>query len=187
MAIFLDRDGVINRQLDGDYVKSWEEFEFLPGVLGALAELARFDERIIIATNQQGIGLGRMTAGDLDTIHDRMTREIASNGGRVDDIYVCPHRASDDCDCRKPKSGLLRQAAREHGFDLSRSWFVGDSGKDILAGHDAGCRTILVGKRRDEERVGVLERGASPTFEASDLAEAVRLLRRILNEEANLK
>lgn len=187
MAIFLDRDGVINRQLDGDYVKSWAEFEFLPGVLEALAELASLGEPIYLATNQQGVGLGRMTRGALDAIHCRMASEIESIGGRIDGVYVCPHRDDERCGCRKPEPGLLVRAARERGFYLTDSWFVGDSGKDIVAGTRAGCRTILVGERRDDERAWAAERGATPTFEADHLAGAVRLLRQVYSEKAGGK
>jgi len=185
VAIFLDRDGVINRQVIGDYVRSWEEFVFLPGVLDALAELASFVKPILVVTNQQGVGLGKMTREALDTIHERMKREIERHGGRIEGIYVCPHRADEQCDCRKPKPGLLYQAAREHGITLGEAWLVGDSGTDVVAGNAAGCRTILVGPRRDEERAWALARNASPTFEAEDLTEAIRKLRRMLPEKAN--
>lgn len=184
MTLFLDRDGVINRQREGDYVTSWEEFEFLPGVLEALAELASFCERIVVVTNQQGVGRSRMSLDDLEAIHRQMVKEIESHGGRLDGIYVCPHRADENCNCRKPKPGLLLRASQEQGISLQEAWFVGDSARDVVAGARAGCRTILVGERRDTERAWAAAQGATPTAEAESLAEAVSLLRRFFEEGA---
>lgn len=182
MILFLDRDGVINRQREGGYVTSWEEFEFLPGVLDALAELTSFCERIFIVTNQQGVGRNRMSFDDLEAIHRQMIQEIESHGGRLDGIYVCPHCAEENCDCRKPKPGLLFRASQEHGISLQEAWFVGDSGRDVVAGARAGCRTILVGEQRDAERAWAAAQGATPTAEAKNLVEAVSFLRRFFEE-----
>lgn len=144
-AVFIDRDGVINRKMpEGDYVKSWEEFEFLPGIIEALRRLAEAGYAIFVVTNQRGISRGLMTEANLRDIHSRMEEELQRHGIILAGIYYCPHGYEDDCDCRKPKPGLLLRAAAEHGVDLSASVFIGDSEKDIEAGVAAGCRTILI-------------------------------------------
>lgn len=142
-AIFLDRDGVIceNRV---DYVKTWDEFIFIPEAKEALALLNRLEIPIIVVTNQSGVNRNVMAAETVEDIHRRMTDEIVAAGGRIDRILYCPHRPEDHCDCRKPKAGMLQQAAAELGIDLSRSVMVGDALTDLQAGQTAGCRTFLV-------------------------------------------
>jgi len=142
-AIFLDRDGVIceNRP---DHVKNWSEFEFLPGVKKSLATLSQLDLPIIIVTNQAVIGRGMVTVETLEDVHRRMVAEIAAHGGRIDRVIYCPHRSEDECDCRKPKPGMLLQAAAEMGIDLTQSYLIGDAAADIQAGQQVGCRTFLV-------------------------------------------
>ena len=149
-SLFLDRDGVVNRRIDGDYVRDVDQFEFLPGVLGALATLARWAPRIVIVTNQQGIGRGLMTAGAVDAVHTAMTTRVAAAGGRIDDVLVCPH-LSGSCRCRKPLPGLaLRWLAEHPEVDPARSVMVGDSDSDIamgaeLARYTGSCRTVRIG------------------------------------------
>lgn len=144
IVVFLDRDGVINKKAaEGDYVKSWEEFEFLPGVAGALALLAQNGCDLYIITNQRGIARGLMTEEDLCDIHSRMREELLRHGVAIAGIYYCPHDKN-SCDCRKPKPGLFFRASREHGIDLASAFFVGDSQSDVEAGNAAGCKTILV-------------------------------------------
>lgn len=146
-AVFLDRDGVINVDR-GDYVKSWREFEFLPRVLEAFKLLATLPVRLVVVTNQSVVGRGIIPRAVLDDIHARMLHMISAAGGRVDRIYVCPHAPWDNCDCRKPKPGLLLQAQRELGIDMPRSYLVGDRDVDIQAGRAAGVKTILVSSAR---------------------------------------
>lgn len=144
-AVFLDRDGVINRKApEGDYIKSWDEFEFLPGVKEAIKKLNERGFLVIIVSNQRGIAKGVMTENDLKEIHSRMKSELKSVGAKVDDIYYCPHDVGDNCNCRKPKPGLLLKAAKEWDIELSRSWMIGDQAPDIEAGKRAGCKTILI-------------------------------------------
>lgn len=144
-TIFLDRDGVINKKPpEGDYIKHWGEFVFLPGAVEAIALLTRRGYKIIVITNQAGIGRGRMTAGAVEEIHQNMTKELKKNGGRIKAIYVCPHPPEANCPCRKPKPGMLLQSAREHGIDLGTTFFLGDDEKDILAGRQAGCKTVRI-------------------------------------------
>lgn len=125
-------------------MKSWAEFEFLPGVFEALARLARLDVPIIVITNQGAIGRGLTTHEAVDEIHARMVLAIQEHGGRVDDVLYCPHKPDDRCDCRKPQPGMLKLAAQRWQIDLNRSVLIGDADTDILAATAAGCRSGLV-------------------------------------------
>lgn len=118
-----------------------EEFEFLPGVLTALETLKKTGLRIFIVTNQPDIARGTLSMETLNAIHDKM-----SSAFRFDGIYVCSHDDGDRCDCRKPKPGLILQAAREHQIDPAAAFLVGDRSKDIEAGKSAGCRTFFIRK-----------------------------------------
>lgn len=151
-AIFFDRDGVICKNRS-DHVKSWAEFEFLPQVKESLAALSLLNLPLIVVTNQAAIGRGLMTVELLEDIHQRMVAEIAAQGGRIDRIFYCPHRPEDSCDCRKPKPGMLYQAAAEMGLDLTRSYLIGDAMTDIQAGRQAGCHNILVLTGRGSEQL----------------------------------
>ncbi len=142
-AVFLDRDGVINQRRP-DHVKSPEEFAFLPGALAALKRLAATPFAILVVTNQAAVGRGQLSTSGLDAIHERMTREIAAAGGRIDAVYACPHTPDDRCTCRKPEPGLFLEAARDWDVDLRRSYCVGDSATDIEAGNRVGCRGLLI-------------------------------------------
>lgn len=143
-TVFLDRDGVINRNRDNDYVKCWEEFEFLPNALKAIGNLTDAGYQLIVLTNQACINKGIISSSTLEIIHQRMLEEIQGAGGCIRAIYHCPHRDEDGCDCRKPKPGMLIQAAADHAVDLSRAYLIGDSMRDIAAGRQVGCRTCLV-------------------------------------------
>ncbi len=142
-AIFLDRDGVINVNRS-DYVKSWDEFVFLPKVLDALRRLATSEFLVIITTNQSAIARGRTTEEAVRDIHARMCAEVVRAGGRIDAVYYCPHQPEDRCTCRKPQPGLYQRAAREFEIDLTRSFVVGDAESDVAAARAIGARAILV-------------------------------------------
>lgn len=145
-VVFLDRDGVINKKAPkADYIKKWEEFEFLPGAIKGLQVLGQNNYDIYIITNQPGIARGMMTEQDLETIHQKMKEELEENEVRINGFYVCSHGWDDKCECRKPKPGLLFQAAREHNLDLTKTIFIGDDERDIQAGVSAGCKTVLLG------------------------------------------
>jgi len=145
-TLFLDRDGVINKLIDHGYVKSWEHFEFLPGALEAIRLLSNIFGKIIIVTNQRGIGRKLMTTEELDGIHSLMLKEIKNAGGRIDKIYYCPHLVEDDCDCRKPKTGMPLQAKKDFpGIDFSRSVIAGDSRNDMEMGQGLGMTTVFIG------------------------------------------
>ena len=138
---FLDRDGTINvKAAEGDYVKSWEEFTFLPGAEQAVRLLADAGWRVVVVTNQRGVALGRMDMAAVDEIHRRMRERLP-----VDAVYVCPHERG-SCDCRKPGTGLFAQAVLDDaGIDPAGSVVIGDSESDMAAGRAFGARTILVG------------------------------------------
>lgn len=142
-TIFLDRDGVINRNR-ADYVKSWDEFEFLPGSRHAIAALTRAGHRIFVVTNQACVGKGLVSATAVEQIHRRMIRAIGLAGGRVEAILWCPHRADEGCGCRKPAPGLLLQAREIYGVSLSQAIVVGDSVSDLRAATAVGVPAILV-------------------------------------------
>lgn len=160
-AVFLDRDGVINKKApEGDYIKSWSEFAFLPGVVRAIAQLHESGLKVFIATNQRGVARGLMSRGDLESIHRLMVEHLSARGATISGIYCCTHNIDDDCRCRKPRPGLIFQAAADHGLDLGRSWMVGDRSSDMQAGLSAGCRVIMVRRRSvdlsDDEQGTVL-------------------------------
>ena len=152
-AIFLDRDGVINKNADD--ITTPEKFEMLPGVSEAIKKINDSGYLAIIITNQPIISKGFCTFDDLKKIHDKMNAELAEAGAHIDAIYVCPHHPKKgfegevselkiDCDCRKPKPGLIKQAIAEHDIDTKESWMIGDSPSDIAAGKAAGVKTVLV-------------------------------------------
>lgn len=144
-VIFLDRDGVINRDPPyDDYVKSWDEFVFTDGAIEALRLLGVKGYNIYIVTNQRGIARGVMSDNELSMIHAEMLCELRVNGIDIKQIYYCPHDIEDNCDCRKPKAGMLFKAASDHNIDLMRSYFIGDSDCDMEAGILAGCKFIRV-------------------------------------------
>jgi len=139
-TVLLDRDGVLNRKPPrAHYVRSREEFEWLPGAIEALRELATARFQTILVSNQAGVARGAMTDVDLQTLHEWMSAEIGRAGGRVDAIYCCPHDWDEGCDCRKPKPGLIFQAQRDFSLDLTRTYFIGDDERDAEAADAAGC------------------------------------------------
>lgn len=190
-AIFVDRDGVINRERR-DYVKSWDEFIFLPGALTALQRLAALDLPILMVTNQSAIGRGRVSAAKIAVIHTHMEAAITKAGGRVDQVYHCPHRPDEGCVCRKPAPGLLLQAARDYGLELERCLFIGDAVTDAMAAHAAGCHAILVRSGRQGAQLTSLvaraRRDGTITQEVlpicPDLAAATVLIQHLLDTDS---
>lgn len=143
-AIFLDRDGVINVGVHGDYIRNVSQFQWLPGVPQAIAGLSKAGWPIVVVTNQSGIARGLYTMADVNEIHQRIRSEVQQHGGDITAFYVCPHRNEDNCACRKPLPGLLVQASRDYDLDPSRSYFIGDTEIDARAGRAAGCAVITV-------------------------------------------
>jgi D-glycero-D-manno-heptose 1,7-bisphosphate phosphatase len=139
-AVLVDRDGVLNRRPAlGDYVKSWDEWTWMPGVLEALARFHRAGYRVLVITNQAGVARGSFTAEALEQIHGCMRQDVERAGGRIDAIYACTHHWDAGCECRKPRPGLLFAAQREFHLDLSRTFFLGDDERDAAAAEAAGC------------------------------------------------
>jgi D-glycero-D-manno-heptose 1,7-bisphosphate phosphatase len=146
-AVFLDRDGVINRKAsEEEYVTRWEDFHFLPEVAEGIALLNRAGWSVIVVSNQRCVAKGLLTIEELEAIHRRMREELVAAGARLDGIYYCPHEKEPACDCRKPAPGMLLRAAKEHQIDLQSSWMIGDSESDIEAGKRAGCKTARLGE-----------------------------------------
>lgn len=142
-TVFLDRDGVINRNR-ADYVKSWAEFRFLPGACHAIAALSRAGRRVFVVTNQACVGRSIASAAAIEDIHRRMMAQVERVGGKIERVLWCPHHPDDGCECRKPAPGLLFRARDEYQVDLTRSVFVGDSLGDLQAAQAAHVPAILV-------------------------------------------
>ena len=176
-VLMLDRDGVINRRVEGDYVRSWDRFEFLPGALDGIAELSHWAPRLVIVTNQQGVGKGLIAPSALEDIHARLRAEVEAAGGRIDDVLVCPHLAGDDCPCRKPRIGLASDWLAAHpDVDAALSVMVGDSDSDMafgraLADYTGGAFTVRIAPELDPD-ADHTERSLS------DLAAAITATRR---------
>ncbi len=150
-TLFLDRDGVINVRIPGGYVAKPEEFQFLEGVLEAIPLLNAIFDRILIVTNQQGIGKGLMTSEDLEEVHRRMVEEISEAGGRIEKIYFCPDLADKQPNCRKPAPAMALQAKSEYPeIDFQHSWMVGDSLSDLEFGWNSRMHTALIETNPEE-------------------------------------
>jgi D-glycero-D-manno-heptose 1,7-bisphosphate phosphatase len=142
-AIFLDRDGVLieNRS---DYVRDWSQVSMFPDAVRALSNSRLDSYKIVMVTNQSAVGRGIMSLESAGQINDRLVCSIRAGGGRIDGVYLCPHGPDDDCDCRKPRPGLLLRAAGELSLDLKRSWMIGDAWSDVQAGQAAGVRGTII-------------------------------------------
>lgn len=174
-VVFLDRDGVINRD-SADYIKSRSEFEFLPGSLEAINLLAQNGFVVIVITNQSVINRNMVTREGLEHIHRKMTAAVRSRGGEIKDIFFCPHTPQDRCDCRKPKPGLIYQAKHKYRLDLETTVMVGDSARDIECARSAGCRrAVLVqtGNGISAEKT-LKTKNIFPDYVARDLLDAVK-------------
>jgi D-glycero-D-manno-heptose 1,7-bisphosphate phosphatase len=146
---FLDRDGVINKKSkDHDYIKSWQEFEFIDGASEFIHALNIMGYKVIIVTNQRGIALGKISMNDVDNIHKNMMIKLEKNEAHIDDIYICPHD-KDECKCRKPEIGLFLKAEEKYDVDKVNSFMIGDSLTDIQAGIKYGIKSILFGNKHE--------------------------------------
>lgn len=158
-ALFLDRDGVLNEMVYDDIhglldsPRRPEQVRLVPGATAAIKAARSRGYDVVVVTNQPGIAKGTLTAGDLEAVNGRLAELLREQGAHWDALYHCPHHPCGtgtpnefirECDCRKPKPGMLLRAARERGLNLGRSWMVGDGVIDVAAGRAAGCRTILV-------------------------------------------
>lgn len=173
-AIFLDRDGVIIENVPS-YIRSWEEVRFIPKSLIALKKAQSSSYKIVIVTNQSAVGRGILALESAWEINHRLVNVIQQAGGRVDGIYMCPHAPEDHCNCRKPKPGLILQAATELSLDLPRSILIGDALSDLLAGQAAGIpKNILVRTGRGSEQEKLPHADVlNPLLVFNDLSEAL--------------
>jgi D-glycero-D-manno-heptose 1,7-bisphosphate phosphatase len=141
--VILDRDGVINFD-SPQFIKSPDEWKPIPGSLAAIARLNQADYRVVVATNQSGIGRGLFDMDTLNAIHEKMLKALAEVGGHIDAIFFCPHTAADDCACRKPKTGMLEEIATRFNTDLKGVPAIGDALRDIQSAAAVGARPMLV-------------------------------------------
>jgi D-glycero-D-manno-heptose 1,7-bisphosphate phosphatase len=172
--IILDRDGVINHDSD-QFIKSPDEWKPIPGSLEAIAKLNHSGYRVVIASNQSGIGRGLFDMATLNAINDKMYRSLAQFSGRIDALFYCPHPAEANCTCRKPKPGMFHDIGRRFKVDLKGSPSVGDSLRDLQASHAVQAQPILVlsGKGEKTRQAG----GLPPATRVyADLAEAVNAI-----------
>ena len=172
--VVLDRDGVINHDSD-NFIKSPEEWRAIPGSLEAIARLNQAGYRVVVATNQSGVGRGLFGMTMLTAIHEKMFKALGQAGGRIDAVFYCPHAADSNCDCRKPKPGMLVQIGSRFGVDLKDVSVIGDGLRDLQAAHAVGARPVLVltGKGEKTHAAGNLPPG---TVVYPDLAFAVSAL-----------
>ena len=187
-AVFLDRDGTINEYVG--FLRHVEDFRLLPGVSEAVAKINSSPYLAIVATNQPVIARGEVSFQELEEIHKKMETELGKGGAYLDDLFFCPHHPHKgyegeipelkiDCDCRKPKTGMLKQAAEKYNIDLSQSWYIGDSTVDIQTGKNAGMKTVLLktGQAGSDGKFDV-----QPYYIAESLPEAVE---HILSQETS--
>jgi len=172
-AVFLDRDGTVSEEVG--YLNHLSRFQLLPGAAAAICRLNDASLPVIVVTNQSGVGRGYFPEQLVRDVHDRMSAELLQCGARLDGVYYCPHVSSDECECRKPKTGMLEQAARELGLDLHKSFVVGDRHSDVEVAHCAGSRSILVRTGFGEGELAWRAKtwARQPEFVAADLPEAV--------------
>lgn len=182
-AVFLDRDGTINRKAGKlGVLKDVRELRVFPGAVKAIKQLNKSGFLVVVITNQVVIARGWRTEKELDQIHAVLIKRLAKKGAKIDAIYYCPHHPEATlkryrlrCSCRKPNIGMITKAAKKFGINLRRSFLVGDTTRDILAGRRAGLTTILV-KTGEGGKDGKYK--AKPRFIAKDLLEAARIIKK---------
>ena len=172
--VILDRDGVINHD-SKQFIKSPAEWRPIPGSIDAIAKLSQAGYRVIIATNQSGIGRGLFDMDTLNAIHEKMHRAVQQAGGRIDAIFYCPHPIEDDCKCRKPKTGMFERIAGCFNIDLVGTPSVGDSLRDLQAAAAVGARPLLVltGKGTQTQAEGGLPEGTQVFPDLATAAEEI--------------
>ncbi len=173
VTVFLDRDGTLNE--DTGYVKSPEKMALLPGVGAALARLKQAGARLVVVTNQSGVGRGYIAAKDLEAIHAKLRQLLAEDKVTLDGLYFCPHHPDDQCNCRKPAPGMIERAVAELQVDLSRAYLIGDSARDVELAKQVGVQSLLVmtGPSGTETLADLTDRGLSPDHVADALPHAV--------------
>ncbi len=170
-CVFFDRDGIVNQTPGPGYVERWDDFYLLPAFVESLRIAGECGYEAVIITNQRGVARGIMSMDSVEKIHRNLRSVLKDESGlELLDIYCCPHN-NNECDCRKPKPGMILEAADKYDIDLTASWMIGDSATDIEAGRAAGCRTIYVG---DKDMPG------AENFRVGDMSELPELMKTIL-------
>jgi D-glycero-D-manno-heptose 1,7-bisphosphate phosphatase len=171
-AVFLDRDGTIAEEVG--YLNHASRFRMFPFVAAAIQRLKKAGLPVIIVTNQSGVGRGYFPESLVHTVNELMTQQLAEAGTKIDAIYYCPHVSAENCNCRKPKTGMLERAAQEHALDLQRSFVVGDRYGDVELARNARARSILVrtGYGEGELAWQAVNWPVQPDFVAEDLTQA---------------
>ena len=187
-AVFLDRDGVLNTYLPNDYVKTVDELVLQTGAARAVGQLCELGLPVFVISNQQGVAKGLMTEGDLDAIDTALRDALHKDGGTIAQAYYCVHPASANSEHRKPRPGMILQAAREHNLDLSRSFFVGDTDTDAQAARAGGVGhfiLVLSGKYAGDASIAddKSKFPIPPDFVAADLVEAVWWIKKCVAEK----
>jgi D-glycero-D-manno-heptose 1,7-bisphosphate phosphatase len=172
-VIFIDRDGVINEDPIGDYIKRWEDFRLIHGTLTAFKQLRDAGFTIVIISNQAGIGDGAYPESELNTITKNMCALFKKNGVDIRGVYYCLHGKQEGCDCRKPKPGLFKIVAKDISFAPEDCYFIGDKASDIAAGHAFGLKTVLVLTGHGKMAQGQLKEAGDPEAIVPSIAEAV--------------
>lgn len=172
-AVFLDRDGTICEE--AGYLNHLSRFRMFPFVAAALRRLNEAGYPVIVVSNQSGVARGYFPESLVQQVNQVMVQQLSEGGAKVDAVYYCPHASSEDCSCRKPKTGMLERAVREHCIDLQRSFVVGDRYGDIQLAHNAKARGVLVRTGYGEGEVAwhTAKWPAPPDFVADDLSQAV--------------
>ncbi|OGV68507.1 MAG: hypothetical protein A2283_22210 [Lentisphaerae bacterium RIFOXYA12_FULL_48_11] len=172
-CVFFDRDGIINKSPGPGYVERWADFHLMPEIPGILKLVKNYGYEAVVVTNQRGVATGVMTLAALEEIHGNLQKQLDEDHHlALCDILYCVH-GEGECECRKPKPGMLLEAAKRHNIDLKLSWMIGDNEKDVEAGRRAGCRTILVAAGKPVTKAD---------YFVPDMKSLELLLRRVLEE-----
>ncbi len=168
IAVFFDRDGTINEE--SGYLSNPDDLSLIKGAAEAVKRLNTLGIKVIVISNQSGVGRGYFSEEDVVRVNRRMTELLSSRGARIDAIYYCPHHPEDNCECRKPRPGLLKKAALEHSIDLGRSYVVGDKKSDVELAGNAGSKGILVKTGFGSSQLMAMT--TAPIFVAEDILDA---------------
>lgn len=182
-AVFIDRDGVINKNIDGDYIRRWPEFKFLPGSLTALKSLSRLGVKIIIISNQAGLNKGLIKKKDFAETNRKMKEVFKKNKIQIKGIFYCPHMPEENCSCRKPKTGLLKKAQKKFKLNLKKSVLIGDALSDIETGKNAGCWAnilVLSGRTKKMQLTQLKNSFLKPNYIFKNLLEVVKYLKTMI-------
>lgn len=173
-TVLLDRDGVLNRANPTGYILDVCDLELSPGAADAVARLNRAGYTVVVISNQQAVGKGQLSMQDLNRITDVLGSRVEESGGHIDDFLYCTHLSAEHCDCRKPKPGLILEAAARYGFRIEDTYFIGDNYNDLETAGNAGCRAIFISSGVDSARAASGHPFPyEPEYVAWDLAEAV--------------